>query len=63
MMFIVLVFLLIAVPSLSVICIVISVEDGLVRTSTGVTVPAFSLTSYVVALKKTEMTETTKRRR
>ena len=54
---IVLVSLLVAVPSLSVTCKVISVDDGLVRTSTGVTVPAFSLTSYVVALKNTEITK------
>ena len=53
----VLISLLVAVSSTSVTCRVISVDDGLVRLSTSVTVPAFSPTSYVVTLKNTQMTK------
>ena len=49
-------FSLFAVPSLSATCMVILVDDGLVRTSTGVTILAFSFTLYVDWLK--DMVET-----
>ena len=44
---------LVAVFSLSLTCTVISVDDGLLRTSTGCAGPASSLTLYVDWLKVT----------
>jgi len=39
---------LVAVPEVSLTCTVISVDDGLLRTSTGCAGPAFSFTLYVL---------------
>ena len=44
---------LVAVPEVSLTCTVISVDDGLLRTSTGCAGPSVSLTLYVVCSKRT----------
>ena len=50
---VILVYSLVAVTSVSLICTVKAVADGLLRTSSGIAGPPFSLTLYVLSLNLT----------